>query len=296
MQEIQYSRALYKKEIFIRFCAEKCSTILHIHAEEMYNSCRAVLQYSTQPTDNTEKLVHMECTTQLSADDSRDFRSLLPCADEMYSVALEILPFNEDRELRVLDFGTGTGIFSNRISAKYPRAQLTLADTDPALLTQAEQLLDPNMIQAVCPLSDLSAGIFHGTFDLVISSFTLHQLEEKDLLRLFQHFFAILEPGGMFINGNISQAENRFAAKIYQRSCQTRLHNAKLSPKQYDELYNHLHDCRAIPLPKQLNLLTESGFSEVTTWYQLYCFAVYSGIKSGTAPPPKKSRRHPILP
>lgn len=216
---------------------------------------------------------------RLPVQNKLDFRALLPCAEEIYAIALEILPFNEDRELRVLDFGAGTGLFSSRISARYPRAQLTLADTDPKMLALAEQRLEPNMVQAICPLCDLSAGIFQGTFDLVISSFTLHQIPQAELHKVFQQFYSILEPGGMFINSNILRAENRFAAKIYQRSCQTRLHSADLSPEQYDLLYNHLHDHRAMTLSRQLELLTLCGFSEVTTWFQLYCFVLYSGIK-----------------
>jgi tRNA (cmo5U34)-methyltransferase len=37
---------------------------------------------------------------------------------------------------------------------------------------------------------------------------------------------------------------------------------------------------RPATLAEQLDWLEEAGFGEVTTWYQYYGFAVYSGMKA----------------
>ena len=52
--------------------------------------------------------------------DDRARRKLVPCFDDFYRTALELLPFAPDASFEVLDLGAGTGLLSAMIAAAFP--------------------------------------------------------------------------------------------------------------------------------------------------------------------------------
>ena len=59
----------------------------------------------------------------------------LPCYEEVFPTAVELIPFPIEKRIRVLDLGAGTGLFSWQVSQKYPQSELVLYDV-------ASQMLD----------------------------------------------------------------------------------------------------------------------------------------------------------
>ena len=72
----------------------------------------------------------------------RPRRKLVPCFDDFYRTALELLPFNP-RTFEVLDLGAGTGILSAMIAEAFPKSRLTLFDVTPEMLMIARARLKP---------------------------------------------------------------------------------------------------------------------------------------------------------
>ena len=72
----------------------------------------------------------------------RASRKLVPCFDDFYRTALDLLPFAPDARFEVLDLGAGTGLLSAMIAEMFPKAQLTLFDLTPEMLTIARQRLE----------------------------------------------------------------------------------------------------------------------------------------------------------
>ena len=70
-------------------------------------------------------------------------RKLVPCFDDFYRAALDLLPFAPEARFEVLDLGAGTGLLSAMIAEMFPKAQLTLFDLTPEMLTIARQRLKP---------------------------------------------------------------------------------------------------------------------------------------------------------
>src|SRR5260370_32167568 len=75
--------------------------------------------------------------------DDRARRKLVPCFDDFYRTALELLPFAPDAHFEVLDLGAGTGLLSAMIAAAFPKARLTLFDLTPEMLMIARARLKP---------------------------------------------------------------------------------------------------------------------------------------------------------
>ena len=66
-------------------------------------------------------------------------RQLVPCFDDLYGTALDLIPFATDSAIRVLDLGAGTGLLSAFIAETFPHAHLTLVDISEGMLDQARK-------------------------------------------------------------------------------------------------------------------------------------------------------------
>jgi len=61
-------------------------------------------------------------------------KQLVPCFDEFYGTALDLIWATKTDNIRVLDLGAGTGLFAFLVSQRFPNAQLTLCDILNAML------------------------------------------------------------------------------------------------------------------------------------------------------------------
>ncbi len=210
----------------------------------------------------------------------RDRRRLIPCYDDFYTIALEVIPFHQDRELRVLDLGAGTGILSAGVAARYPYALLTLVDLSPAMLSVAEERFAASDARRVSfQTMDYSKEPLKGTYDLIISALSIHHLPDNAKAGLFQKAYSALEPGGMFINADQVQGENVVAEKICTRTWLQKVRESGIAEEALAAALERMKEDRMSPLSSQLAWLAQAGFIDVTTWYRYYSFVVYSGTK-----------------
>lgn len=209
-----------------------------------------------------------------------DRRRLIPCYEDLYAIPLEIIPFHQDRELRVLDLGAGTGLLSAKVAARYPRAQLVLVDLAPAMLQIAEKRFAGSDAGRVAfHLLDYSKQPLKGTYDLIVSALSIHHLPDGDKEALFRKICRVLEPGGLFINADQVLGENAVAEKIYKRCLLQKVLDSGISAEALAAGRERMKEDRMAPLSSQLGWLTLAGFTDVTVWYQYYNFVVFSGTK-----------------
>ena len=216
-----------------------------------------------------------------------DRRRLIPCYEDFYTIPLEIIPFHQDRELRVLDLGAGTGLLSAGIAARYPRAQLVLVDLAPAMLRIAERrFAGGDAGRVTFQLLDYCKQPLKGTYDLIVSALSIHHLADSDKEALFNRVCGILEPGGLFINADQVLGENAVAEKIYRRRWLQKVRESGISDEALTAARERMQEDRMAPLSGQLAWLDRAGFTDVTVWYQYYNFVVYSGTKPLTTHEP----------
>ncbi|MCC5670488.1 class I SAM-dependent methyltransferase [Nostoc sp. CHAB 5784] len=79
-----------------------------------------------------------EAFNNAAADYDNLRRILIPCFDEFYKTAVEIIPSNRLASLKVLDLGAGTGLYSSMVQSVFPNAEFTLLDLAFEMLEKAQ--------------------------------------------------------------------------------------------------------------------------------------------------------------
>ncbi len=214
-------------------------------------------------------------------------RKLVPCFDDFYRTALELMPFKPDARCEVLDLGAGTGLLSAMIAEALPKARLTLFDLTPEMLMIARRRLRPLGKRVRFVTADFASAAPSKSYDAVVSALAIHHLPDSGKRHLFADIFKYLTPGGVFINADQVAGES---AAIDQRSRQMWMQRArelKVGERDLDAALERMKQDLPATVGQHLAWMREAGFADVSCSYRNLFFAVLSGTKHGDAQGPK---------
>ena len=109
----------------------------------------------------------------------------LPSFQDLFGVATNVMPFESDAPIRVLDLGAGTGLFSEHVLSRYPKATFVLYDLAEGMLNVAKDRFNGRAGQFEFVIKDYRELQVVDSFDLVISSLSIHHLTHEDKRALF---------------------------------------------------------------------------------------------------------------
>jgi len=205
----------------------------------------------------------------------------LPSYDEIFSVALELLPFGETETVEVLDLGAGTGLFSEHIIGKYPRAVFVLYDLAPKMLEIARERFKQYPKQFEFVVTDYRD--FHSIrrYDLVISSLSIHHLIDSEKKNLFGQVYRSLKNGGVFINVNQIKGPTPDMQDLYWTNWLKKVREKGAAEEQIQASIERRmkYDQDAL-LGDQLRWLSNAGFVNVDCVYKNYFIGVFFGRKA----------------
>ena len=206
-------------------------------------------------------------------------RKLVPCFDDFYRTAIELLPFAPDAHFEVLDLGAGTGLLSAMIGEEFPKARLTLFDLTPEMLTIARQRLKPLGKRVRFVTADFAAAAPSKSYDAVVSALAIHHLPDSGKRHLFVDIFKYLTSGGVFINADQVAGET---VAIDQRSRQMWIKRARelnVGERDLNAALERMKQDLPATVGQQLAWMREAGFNNVACDYRNLIFAVLSGTK-----------------
>lgn len=204
-------------------------------------------------------------------------KKLIPCFEDFYSIPISIIEAKNDTP-RVLDIGAGTGLFSSFIKEKYPNAKITLIDISENMLDVAKQRFkDDNNVDYI--VADYTEYEFNQTFDIVISSLSIHHLDDKDKIKLYNKVFTLLNENGLFLNADQVLGHTPFIENLYKNDWKYKVETSGLMKEEIEAAFERTKLDKMSTLENQLNCLTQIGFKDVDCVYKYFNFVVLFGRK-----------------
>jgi tRNA (cmo5U34)-methyltransferase len=206
-------------------------------------------------------------------------RKLVPCFDDFYRTVLELIPFQNDARVEVLDLGAGTGLLSALIAEAFPRARVTLLDLTPEMLAIAKQRLKHAGKRVRFMTGDFSEAGHSRCYDLIVSALAVHHLPDGGKRRLFAHIFNYLAPGGMFINADQVAGETDSIERRAHEMWLRRVREMKIGERDLRAALARMREDLPSTVGRQIGWMRDAGFTEVYCAYRNLIFAVLSGVK-----------------
>ncbi|OPY37788.1 MAG: hypothetical protein A4E35_01070 [Methanoregula sp. PtaU1.Bin051] len=143
----------------------------------------------------------------------RTIGMIVPHQQEMIRVALGFLPRNAKN---ILELGCGTGILTERILIACPGAGITGLDISEDMLDVAGK--KPGLAGVRFITRDIRKSWPDTGYDVIITSLCLHHLSGKERIRVAHRAARALNPGGLFICGDIFRAEHDWEEDLLMES------------------------------------------------------------------------------
>ncbi|OPX38137.1 MAG: hypothetical protein B1H12_03180 [Desulfobacteraceae bacterium 4484_190.2] len=205
-------------------------------------------------------------------------RKVIPCFDDFYKTAIDLIPFDTEDTFTVLDLGAGTGLLTALILNAFPKASSMVLDISEKMLAKAKERFKDNDQVHFCAM-DYARSPLTGDFDLIVSAMSIHHLYDSDKRLLFKKIYNALLPGGMFIHAELAKGATDVTEKIYQRMWFQYLKKTDLTEDQLSLIFERMSYDKTTTLDIQLKWLKKAGFMDVDCFYKYYNFAVYAGRK-----------------
>ena len=206
-------------------------------------------------------------------------RKLVPCFDDFYRTALELLPVTPADRFEVLDLGAGTGILSAMIAEAFPKARLTLFDVTPEMLTIAKARLKPLGKRVRFVTADFATASQGQSYDAVVSALAIHHLPDSGKRHLFGDVFKYLTPGGVFINADQVAGDTHANDRHSRERWMAHARELKIAERDLNAALERMKQDLPATVGQQLVWMREAGFLDVACSYRNLIFAVLSGVK-----------------
>lgn len=192
----------------------------------------------------------------------------IPYRDVAEGMLLEALP---ERVERFLDLGTGNGRLLALLHEHYPQAEGVGIDSSPPMLDRAiERFVEhPLILVREHDLAQPLTGVLP-PLDVVVSALAIHHLPDERKRTLFREIYALLAPGGTFINLDLVASPT---PELHERFRQA-------IGREQDDPTDHLAG-----LCEQLGWLRDAGFEQVDCrfkWLELALIIAARAPSDGT--------------
>ena len=182
----------------------------------------------------------------------------------------------------ILDIGCGAGNQTLNILSALPELDCTLLDISPEMLKKAKERISAVSTHSVeTVLGDLrDAPLVEGSYDVITACAVLHHLRDEDDWKTnFKRLYKLLSKGGVLLVSDYIKYDNEKlqAAEMnrWEKYLQQTLGNS--------EAERILKSVAETDTPRslefQIQLLKDSGFSDVAVLHKENLFAAYCAVK-----------------
>jgi tRNA (cmo5U34)-methyltransferase len=190
--------------------------------------------------------------------------------------------------IRVLDLGCGDGIVTHELLKVNGNITATLVDGGEAMLRKAKERLGSyaNIGFVRASFQELLGGRTElGKYDLCVSSMAIHHLDLNEKSTLFRFIHAHLNPGGRFINIDVTLAPSEelqtWYLEIWKDWMSHMMGEYNVTDEVPEDVIRRYQDPVSMNKPDtlqdQLKALEAAEFSDVDCCFRNGLFAVFGG-------------------
>jgi tRNA (cmo5U34)-methyltransferase len=207
----------------------------------------------------------------------RDRSLLIPGCDNFYRWALDLIP---PRARTICELGAGSGLMTRLLRDRFPTAHLYVIDFSAPMLDLARARMGSDRNITWYQL-DYATEPLPQNLCAVVSSLSIHHLDDADKRAVFNKAQASLKPnGGVFVNAEQVAGPTPALEARYKALWLEQVRAAGATEQQIEaSLYRQQED-RCAPVEDQLLWLRESGFADADCWFKDNRFAVMAGTRS----------------
>jgi len=218
---------------------------------------------------------------------------VLPKRQEMLSLIVQLIPFERDKPLQVLDLGAGTGVPAQRVLQDFPKANVICVDKSAEMMEigcakLAEYGDRVRFVQADLEDSAWNNDLPH-EFDAIVSALAFNLLMDKAKQRLFAQCYKMLKPHGYLVFSDRLRAADEAVDRFYLDQWmdfivhQTRevlgkevtLETVTARQRSLDEAAG----VKSATLEGILAWLKQAGFAQVECYWKYFQWAVFGASK-----------------
>lgn len=207
-------------------------------------------------------------------------RKAVPGYDELFAVAGELIPFLPEEPVNILDLGAGTGLFSQQVLERCPRGHFVLWDVAEKMLETARERFRDMPGQFRYVVDDYRNLPETGSFDLVISSLSIHHLSDDEKRELFRKVHGALRESGIFINVDLIRGPTPYLEELYSRDWYDKMRRTGAPEEEIRSgiARRTAYDREAF-MEDQIRWLREAGFTDSDCVYRIYKMGLFLGVK-----------------
>ena len=218
---------------------------------------------------------------------------VLPKRQEMLSVIVQLIPFEQDQAVQILDLGTGTGVPAQRILQDFPKANVICVDKSAEMMEigcakLAEYGDRVRFVQADLEDSTWNNGLPH-EFDAIVSALAFNLLTDEAKQRLFAQCYEMLKPHGCLVFSDRLRAADEAIDRFYLDQWmsfivrQTRevlgkevtLETVMARQRSLDEAAG----VKSATLEDTLAWLKQAGFAQAECYWKYFQWAAFGASK-----------------
>lgn len=202
---------------------------------------------------------------------------IIPCFDDLYNITVE-LAYSKKEAPKILDLGAGTGLLTKYLFEKYPAGAFTLIDLSNEMLKIAKsRFKNQNNFKYI--VTDYSHYNFDDNFDIIVSSLSIHHLEDEDKKKLYNKIYNHLNNGGIFLNADQVIGPTANIDESYQRNWLAKIEENNFTGPEKDTAIERMKFDKPATFEDNLKWLKNSGFKDVDIYYKYYNFCIFYGMK-----------------
>lgn len=202
---------------------------------------------------------------------------IIPCFDDLYNITRNLANSKKENP-NILDLGAGTGLLTKYLFEKYQKAEFTLIDISEEMLKVAKSRFKTHdNLKYVA--ADYCEYDFNDSFDIIVSSLSIHHLEDEYKKKLYKKVYDSLNNGGIFLNADQVIGPTPNIDKSYQENWIRKINKNNFTGPEKDTAIERMEFDKPATLENNLKWLKNCGFEDVDVYYKYYNFVIFYAKK-----------------